>query len=232
MDRAARGADEARQRCRRRESRSSMRSEPQWLQNFIAAAPDRHPRRGRARSWVHTVGPDPASRHARTSRHEPLAVCPKPSKATSAPRSPARRRSQRRLRDETAKLPRPACRSAPTRARSSRCSSALIGARRAIEIGTFTGYSALAVAAALPADGRLVCCDVSDEWTAIARRYWAEAGVAGRIDLRLAPAHDTLRELLRDARCRQLRLRVHRRRQDRLRRATTRRASSCCAPAG
>ena len=70
----------------------------------------------------------------------------------------------------------------------------LIGARRAIEIGTFTGYSALAVASALPADGRLVCCDVSDEWTAIARRYWAEAGVADRIELRLAPgARDAAR---------------------------------------
>ena len=73
----------------------------------------------------------------------------------------------------------------------------LIGARRAIEIGTFTGYSALAVATALPAGGRLVCCDVSEEWTAIARRYWAEAGVAGKIDLHLRPAQETLAELLR-----------------------------------
>src|SRR4029077_8045573 len=64
----------------------------------------------------------------------------------------------------------------------------MIGARMAIEIGTFTGYSALAVAAALPAGGRLVCCDINEEWTAIARRYWKEAGLADRIELRLAPA--------------------------------------------
>jgi predicted O-methyltransferase YrrM len=72
----------------------------------------------------------------------------------------------------------------------------LIGARNAIEVGTFTGYSALAVASALPAGGRLVCCDVSEEWTAIARRYWAEAGVADRIELHLRPAQETLAELL------------------------------------
>jgi predicted O-methyltransferase YrrM len=74
----------------------------------------------------------------------------------------------------------------------------LIGARRTLEIGTFTGYSALAVAAALPADGKLIACDVSTEWTAIAKRYWAEAGVAGRIDLRIAPARDTLAALLKE----------------------------------
>jgi predicted O-methyltransferase YrrM len=73
----------------------------------------------------------------------------------------------------------------------------LIGARRALEIGTFTGYSALAVALALPADGRLVCCDVSAEWTAIGQRYWKEAGVADKIELRLAPALDTLAALRR-----------------------------------
>ena len=72
----------------------------------------------------------------------------------------------------------------------------LIGATNAIEIGTFTGYSALAVAAALPQDGKLVCCDVSQEWTDIARRYWHEAGVGARIDLHLAPAGDTLSGLL------------------------------------
>lgn len=71
-----------------------------------------------------------------------------------------------------------------------------IGARQCLEIGTFTGYSALAVAAALPADGRLICCDISEEWTAMGRRYWAEAGVAPRIDLRLAPALETLNDLL------------------------------------
>ena len=68
-------------------------------------------------------------------------------------------------------------------------------ARRVIEIGTFTGYSALALARGLPDDGRLLCCDVSEEWTAIARRYWKEAGVDHKIELRIAPALDTLRAL-------------------------------------
>jgi predicted O-methyltransferase YrrM len=73
-----------------------------------------------------------------------------------------------------------------------------IGARRAIEIGTFTGYSALMIASALPPDGLLICCDVNDEWTRIARRYWHEAGLSSRIDLRLAPALDTLDALIRN----------------------------------
>jgi predicted O-methyltransferase YrrM len=73
-----------------------------------------------------------------------------------------------------------------------------VGARRAVEIGTFTGYSALAVALALPADGKLVCCDINDEWTRIGKRYWEEAGVAARIDLRLGPALATLDALLRE----------------------------------
>jgi predicted O-methyltransferase YrrM len=72
----------------------------------------------------------------------------------------------------------------------------LIGARRTIEIGVFTGYSALSVALALPADGRIVACDVSEEWTAMARRYWEKAGVAGKIDLKLAPALETLDALI------------------------------------
>jgi caffeoyl-CoA O-methyltransferase len=71
----------------------------------------------------------------------------------------------------------------------------LVGARRAIEIGTFTGYSALCVARGLGDGGRLLCCDVSAEWTSIGRRYWEEAGVADRIELRLGPALDTLRAL-------------------------------------
>jgi predicted O-methyltransferase YrrM len=70
-----------------------------------------------------------------------------------------------------------------------------IGARNCLEIGTYTGYSALAVALALPEDGRIVCCDVSEEWTAIARRFWDKAGVAHKIELRLAPALETLEEL-------------------------------------
>jgi predicted O-methyltransferase YrrM len=72
----------------------------------------------------------------------------------------------------------------------------ITGARRALEIGTFTGMSALAVARALPEGGELLCCDVSAEWTAIARRRWAEAGQDARIDLRLGPAADTLASLL------------------------------------
>jgi caffeoyl-CoA O-methyltransferase len=68
----------------------------------------------------------------------------------------------------------------------------LVGARRAIEVGTFTGYSSLCIARGLPHDGKLLCCDVSEEWTAIARRYWEKAGVAERIELRIAPAAETL----------------------------------------
>jgi len=76
----------------------------------------------------------------------------------------------------------------------------LMGARNALEIGTFTGYSALAVALALPEGGRLVACDISEEWTAVGRRYWEEAGVAHKIDLRLAPALETLDALLTEGR--------------------------------
>ncbi|WP_047237849.1 class I SAM-dependent methyltransferase [Chromobacterium subtsugae] len=76
----------------------------------------------------------------------------------------------------------------------------LIGARRYLEIGVFTGYSALTVALAMPEDGEVVACDVSDTFTAIAREYWAKAGVAGRIDLRLQPALNTLQTLLDDGR--------------------------------
>ena len=70
-----------------------------------------------------------------------------------------------------------------------------IGARRAIEIGTFTGYSALCLARGLPDDGRLICCDISDEWASIGRPYWEKAGVAHKIDLRIAPALETLKSL-------------------------------------
>jgi caffeoyl-CoA O-methyltransferase len=71
----------------------------------------------------------------------------------------------------------------------------LIGARRAVEVGTFTGYSALSIARGLPDDGMLLCCDVNEEWTAIARKYWERAGVDQKIELRIAPALDTLRSL-------------------------------------
>jgi predicted O-methyltransferase YrrM len=72
----------------------------------------------------------------------------------------------------------------------------LIGARHCIEVGTYTGYSALAVALALPEDGELITCDVNAEWTAIGQKFWRKAGVDGRIDLRLKPALETLDELL------------------------------------
>ena len=71
----------------------------------------------------------------------------------------------------------------------------LIGARRAVEVGTFTGYSAMAIALGLPDDGHLLCCDVEEHWTSIGRRYWEEAGVAHKIELRIAPAIETLKAL-------------------------------------
>jgi caffeoyl-CoA O-methyltransferase len=74
----------------------------------------------------------------------------------------------------------------------------LLGAKRAIEVGTFTGYSALCVARGLPEDGQLICCDVSEEWTSVGRPFWEKAGVADRIDLRIAPAIETLRGIDED----------------------------------
>jgi len=71
----------------------------------------------------------------------------------------------------------------------------ITGARQAVEVGTFTGYSSICIARGLPDDGHLLCCDVSEEWTAIARRYWERAGVADRIELRIATAVETLRSL-------------------------------------
>ena len=100
------------------------------------------------------------------------------------------------LRAETAKLPEATMQVPPEEGQFLALLVQAIAAKRCIEVGTFTGYSALAVALALPDDGRLVCCDVSEEWTAVARRYWQRAGVAGRIDLRIAPALETLDQLL------------------------------------
>lgn len=74
----------------------------------------------------------------------------------------------------------------------------LVGARRAVEVGTFTGYSSICIARALPPDGHLLACDVNEEWTAVARRYWERAGLTDLIELRLAPAADTLRSLPRE----------------------------------
>ena len=104
---------------------------------------------------------------------------------------------QRRLRAETAGMPHAGMQIGADQGALLALLAKLASARRAIEIGTFTGYSALAVASALPADGKLICCDVSDEWTSVARRYWSEAGVAERIELRLAPATETLADLLK-----------------------------------
>jgi caffeoyl-CoA O-methyltransferase len=77
--------------------------------------------------------------------------------------------------------------------------TAALGVRSAVEVGTFTGYSALCIARGLAEGGRLLCCDVSEEWTSIGRSHWEKAGVADRIDLRIAPALDTLRALPNDA---------------------------------
>lgn len=102
----------------------------------------------------------------------------------------------RRLREETAALEEAAMQIGPEQGQLMALLVELIGAKRTLEIGTFTGYSALAVARVLPEDGRLIACDVSEEWTSVARRYWNEAGVAHKIDLRLAPARETLDALL------------------------------------
>jgi predicted O-methyltransferase YrrM len=100
------------------------------------------------------------------------------------------------LRAETATLPAARMQISPEQGQLMRLLVELIGARRAIEVGVFTGYSSLSVALAMPPDGRLIACDVSEEWTAIARRYWVKAGVAHKVELRLAPALQTLDALL------------------------------------
>lgn len=104
----------------------------------------------------------------------------------------------RRLREETLAMPRAGMQISPEQGQFMALLVRLIGAERIVEVGTYTGYSALCMASALPASGRLVACDVNAEWTAVARRYWAEAGVANRIDLKLAPALDTLDDLIAD----------------------------------
>jgi predicted O-methyltransferase YrrM len=103
---------------------------------------------------------------------------------------------QVRLREATARLPQAGMQIGADEAALLALLVRVQGARRALEIGTFTGYSALAIASALPADGRLVCCDVSREWTDVGRPFWREAGVADRIELTIAPAQDTLRALV------------------------------------
>ncbi len=100
------------------------------------------------------------------------------------------------LRAITATLPNAGMQISPEQGRFMQWLVQTCGVRRAIEIGVFTGYSALRVAMALPADGRLVACDVNEQTAAIAREHWRRAGVESRIDLRLAPALDTLAQLL------------------------------------
>ena len=100
---------------------------------------------------------------------------------------------QRRLRAVTRKLPRGSMQIGPDQAAFMQVLVRAIGARRCLEVGTFTGYSALAVALALPPGGRMVCCDVSEEWTSIARRYWKQARIQNKITLHLAPALQTLK---------------------------------------
>jgi predicted O-methyltransferase YrrM len=100
------------------------------------------------------------------------------------------------LRERTRQMPEARMQIAPEQGKFMTLLARLLGVRKALEIGVFTGYSALCVAAALPADGRLIACDISAEYTRIAQEYWARAGVADRIDLRLAPASETLAALL------------------------------------
>ena len=102
------------------------------------------------------------------------------------------------LRAETAGLPEVAMQISPEQGRFMALLVQIMNARRCIEVGVFTGYSSLSVALALPDDGSIVACDVSEDWTAIAQRYWEKAGVADKIDLRLAPASETLDGLLGD----------------------------------
>jgi predicted O-methyltransferase YrrM len=101
-----------------------------------------------------------------------------------------------KLRDETGRMPRGGMQISPEQGQFMALLVELIGARRAIEVGVFTGYSSLRVALAMPADGKLVACDVSEEFTNVARRYWREAGVESKVDLRLGPALATLNALI------------------------------------
>jgi predicted O-methyltransferase YrrM len=102
----------------------------------------------------------------------------------------------RALREETLRMSQRSMQISPEQGQFMALLTRLAGATRCLEIGVFTGYSSLVTALALPDDGRIVACDVSEEWTAVARRYWREAGVEHKIDLRLAPARQTLDELL------------------------------------
>ncbi|HMW01778.1 MAG TPA: class I SAM-dependent methyltransferase [Acidobacteriota bacterium] len=103
-----------------------------------------------------------------------------------------------RLREETASHPMSRMQIAPEQGQFMALLVQMLGAKKTLEIGVFTGYSSLSVALALPPDGKIVACDVSEDWTNVARRYWKEAGVEHKIDLHLAPAVETLSQLLAD----------------------------------
>ena len=103
---------------------------------------------------------------------------------------------KRRLREETGKMRQAGMQISAHQGQQMAMLARIIGAKRAVEVGTFTGYSALCVAEALGPEGKLWCCDVSEEWTALARRYWKEAGLEKRIELTIAPALKTLDWLL------------------------------------
>ncbi len=104
------------------------------------------------------------------------------------------------LRAETAELPQSNMQICPEQGALMTMLTQLLGAARVLEVGTFTGYSSTAMAMALPDHGRITCCDLSDEWTSIARRYWERAGVAHKVELRLGPALETLDVLLAEGR--------------------------------
>lgn len=103
---------------------------------------------------------------------------------------------KRRLREETGQMKQAGMQISAHQGQQMATIARLVNARHCVEVGTFTGYSSLSVAEVLPKDGKLWCCDVNEEWTAIARRYWKEAGVADRIELTIAPAVETLDKLL------------------------------------
>ena len=103
-----------------------------------------------------------------------------------------------RLREETAKMPQHNMQISPEQGQFIALLVELTGARKCLEVGTFTGYSTLSVALALPEDGQIVACDISEEFTSRAKPYWQEAGMAGKIELRLGPALETLDALIAD----------------------------------
>ncbi|MBM3330591.1 methyltransferase domain-containing protein [candidate division WOR-3 bacterium] len=104
----------------------------------------------------------------------------------------------RELRDETRPMPEADCQISPEQGQFMALLLRVMGAKRVLEVGTFTGYSSLAMALALPENGKVITCDRSETWTAVARRYWRKAGVEGRIELRLGEAQKTLTQLRKE----------------------------------